>query len=291
MLWNFVGKMKNYHVYTKGLEGNLIFRCREDYIVGMNYIAVCLSKCDVRIMAFVLMSNHVHFVVRGSYSEAMKFIDLYKRMVSRFISLKYGCRALLRRVLTSYDEISNVDDGLKKCIAYVLDNPVKAGLQCVPQGYEWSSARCYFSDIDSFKNTVSAAQLSTRRLEVMLHSKERVPALCRLNDDGYICPKSYVDYQFVEKLFRKPKTFEFYLSTSASSRTGKKDVLLFSDQVVKSAVGEILMNKYGCEAAGMLEDDMRDALVNDVRKVFNAPANQIARVLGLPLNLVLGALK
>ena len=28
-----------YHVYTKGLEQDVIFRERADYIVGMNYLA------------------------------------------------------------------------------------------------------------------------------------------------------------------------------------------------------------------------------------------------------------
>ena len=29
-----------------------------------------------------------------------------------------------------------------------MNNPVKAGINCVATGYEWSSARCYFNQID-----------------------------------------------------------------------------------------------------------------------------------------------
>ena len=36
---------KVHHLYTKGLENNIIFRDREDYTVGMNYIALCIFIC------------------------------------------------------------------------------------------------------------------------------------------------------------------------------------------------------------------------------------------------------
>ena len=283
--------MKNYHVYTKGLEDNLIFRCREDYRAGMNYIAVCVLKCDIRILAFVLMSNHFHFVVQGSRAEALKYINIFKRTLSMYISGKYGDRALLQRVSTSCDEISLTDEGLKQCIAYVLDNPVKAGLNCVPHGYEWGSAGCYFSGLDQFKNTIPVRQLGVRKLRTILRTNVVPCDSYRLNSDGYICPKSYVDYGFVENLFGSPRSFQFFLSTSASSRKAKKDVLLFSDQYIMDGIREILQNKYDSVETEMLDTEMKVQLVNDIRRVFNAPVGQIARVLTFPLKFVVNALK
>lgn len=180
--------MKYYHVYTKGLEDDVIFLERPDYIVGMNYVAVACFQTGVSILAFVLMSNHFHFVIKADRHEAERFISLYKQMVSRYILRKYGKSCFLRRVATSCDEICLLDEGLKRCIAYVLDNPVKAGLFCVPQGYEWSSAGCYFSEIGQSDDGVPVSGLSSRELRRILHSHVVPDSSYRLNSHGYVTP-------------------------------------------------------------------------------------------------------
>ena len=68
--------MGYFHVYTKGLEDRLIFRDREDFIAGMNLVAVVCFSVEVRLLAFVLMSNHVHFVVRGSREEVERCLGV-----------------------------------------------------------------------------------------------------------------------------------------------------------------------------------------------------------------------
>ena len=84
----FVQKMNYYHVYTKGLEDYVIFQEREDYVVGMNYVAVAAFRSGVSILAFVLMSNHFHFVVYANRSDAVRFICLYKQLISRYLFVK-----------------------------------------------------------------------------------------------------------------------------------------------------------------------------------------------------------
>ena len=67
-----------YHVCSEGLEKNLIFRNRKEFIMGMNYVAICAYKCNVKILCFCLMSNHFHFVIAGSFEECWKFANEYK---------------------------------------------------------------------------------------------------------------------------------------------------------------------------------------------------------------------
>ena len=54
--------MKHWLITTKHLEDRLLFRDLEDFIVGMNYMAVLSYKFGVIILAFILMSNHIHCV-------------------------------------------------------------------------------------------------------------------------------------------------------------------------------------------------------------------------------------
>ena len=84
-------------VTTEHLKKGLWFRDDEDYRVGMNYVAIVAFVYKVMVLAFVLMSNHVHFVLYCTEEEARAFINEFKADCSRHLALKYGVRDLLRR--------------------------------------------------------------------------------------------------------------------------------------------------------------------------------------------------
>ena len=62
-----------YHVSSHGLERNDIFKSREDFIQGMNDVAICVLGYDVLILCFCLMSNHFHFCSTGHLKNADDF--------------------------------------------------------------------------------------------------------------------------------------------------------------------------------------------------------------------------
>ena len=280
--------MRYYHVYTKGLVDAIIFRDREDYIAGMNLLAVAHFRSKVKILAFVLMSNHFHFVVWGDRNAVTQFINLYKKLVSRYILNRYGEHSFLKRVETSYDVVDLTNDGLKKLIAYVLNNPVKAGILSLPVYYPWGSASCYFSAEKSIGGQ-SVRSIGVRELRRKLHSNVSLPDGYLLNADGYISPSSYVDFGLVEQIYGRPKSFEYYLTISSSVKQMRKDVISFSDSIVMSAIEELLVNKYGTPLES-LNNDMMKCLLNDLRRHFNCSSKQLARVTKLPLKSVLEAI-
>ena len=55
-----------YLVSTSHLEDKIWFQDEQDFIAGMNLVAVAAVVCGVTVLDFILMSNHVHFVVLGS---------------------------------------------------------------------------------------------------------------------------------------------------------------------------------------------------------------------------------
>lgn len=282
--------MGYFHVYTKGLEDRLIFRDREDFIAGMNLVAVVCFSVEVRLLAFVLMSNHVHFVVRGSREEAERFINLYKNLLSRYLRRRYGAEMFLRRVETSVDAVESEGDGLKRLIAYVLNNPVKAGIGCVPQGYEWSSARCYFSHMDYSLDTRPVGQLGVDMARAMFHTKKRLPAEWRVCTSGYVIPQSYIAVEEAERCFGSSRSFEYFLSSSLTARKGVNENVTFSDAVLKAAMVELLEKKYLVSDVSELDDFLRSHLVRDLKQRFGAPTQQLARVIGMRLSEVLRCL-
>ena len=55
-----------YLLTTDHLEEGLWFREEEDFKVAMNYVAIqAACSSTVTVLAFILMSNHVHFVLQG----------------------------------------------------------------------------------------------------------------------------------------------------------------------------------------------------------------------------------
>ena len=68
-----------YHICSRGLETNDIFISEKDFIVGINDIALCVLKYDIRILALCLMSNHFHFILEGPIQQVETFAYEYKR--------------------------------------------------------------------------------------------------------------------------------------------------------------------------------------------------------------------
>ena len=270
--------MAYYHVYTKGLEDREIFRDRDDFIMGMTLVAVVAFKIDVRVLAFVLMSNHVHFVLKCPHDKAETFIRMYKSLMSRYLHGRYGDVKFLHRLETAVDFVPESGDNLKRLIAYVLNNPVKAGIKCVAQGYEWSSARCYFNTLDSEGDTVSICSLKVREARRLLRTKDTLPGHWRINADKYIVPESYVDINEVESLYRTGRAFEYFLSVSFAARKSVNENITFSDEMIRSALNELLEKKYGAGSLDELDDFLRKNLLKDLRGRFSASPKQLARV-------------
>ena len=61
-------------VSTNHLEGRLWFRDDDDFKVGMNDVAILSAILNIKVVAFILMSNHVHFILEGTRENALMFI-------------------------------------------------------------------------------------------------------------------------------------------------------------------------------------------------------------------------
>ena len=137
----FAGKlntMKNrdcYLVSTDHLEDQIWFRDDADFKVGMNYVALIAAMMGIRILAFVLMSNHVHFVLEGTREEALAFITEFKRRYSKYVQRKYGIRELLRSNGVDIRPVGLEEESLERAIAYVQMNCVAANICVHPLQY------------------------------------------------------------------------------------------------------------------------------------------------------------
>lgn len=100
-------------------------------------------KTMAEMLCFCLMSNHVHFIIKGTEAECRIFIDEFKRRSSMRLRKKYFEVSPLHGLETSVKQI-DINNYLRTAIGYVLRNPLAAGINCMPDAYRWSSCSLYF---------------------------------------------------------------------------------------------------------------------------------------------------
>ena len=272
-----------YHVYIKGLERDIIFKDRDDFITGMNYVAICTFWTAVSMLALTLMSNHFHFIIYGTEQEAKSFINLYKRNVSRYVSRKYNTAHLLRHVKTDCKLISHSGDALKIAIAYVLRNHIKAGINQTIQGYEWSSGYCYFAGTGLLDGCRSTSSLCTAQYRRMMRSKIRLDERYLLNSKGYIEPASYVCIDFVESCFGRVQSFDYFIYKAGSTAKPKDGPIDFSDEFVLAGLREIMRKKYEVTELEELNDILKKEVLLLLKRQFNCSPKQLARTMQMSL--------
>jgi REP element-mobilizing transposase RayT len=283
--------LKYWLVTTAHLEDLLLFRDAEDFRVAMSYVAVQAFKTGVFVLAFILMSNHLHFVLAGSREQVEAFVNGFKAMYSRYYWDKYGVQELLRRNQVDFSEIDTVDDALERAIAYVQMNCVAANICSWPSDYPWGTGACFFTrpeagmvDTGGARRGQPLAALSARERYRLLHTKAELPGEWMLYE-GYISPASYVPVKWVEKLFQTPKRMNFFLRNSSKAKVlleaGEKRLPSFRDQVIVSALPDLCRSLFRKGTLAELEEEQLVELMRQLRFRFAANVNQIARVTGV----------
>ena len=188
--------MRYFLVTTEHLENKVWFRDFADFRTAMNLVAVVSMTLRVNVLAFILMSNHVHFVLECEKWKAEMFTNELKKQYSRYFRLKYGVKELLRGNKNDIQEVSLEQESLERAIAYVLMNCVAANICANPFSYIWGTGSSYFRGAPADGKRLD--RFSGRRQARLLHSKAKLPGSLLVGKDGFILPESYVKVGFVE---------------------------------------------------------------------------------------------
>ncbi len=274
--------MQFYFVTTDHLEDSLWFRDSDDFRAGMNLVAVLSITMHVPVLAFILMSNHVHFVLQCSYDDAFRFINMYKQYHSRYLREKYGIPEALQGVRVDIQEIGFGGEGLEKVIAYTQMNSVAANICSFPADYPWGTGGCFFK-VRPVKGT-PIGSLTERARRRLLHTKKKLPGSLLLSDDGYLLPESYIDVSFVESLFRTPKRMQYFLQNSSKAKKrlaqSEEGLPAFRDQVIVAAIPDLCRSLFQHPSVDGLKEPQLAELFRQLRFRFSADVNQIARAAG-----------
>ncbi len=209
--------MKYYFLSSSHLENRIWFRDDEDFKAGMNFVALAAAHCGVALLVFVLMSNHVHFLLAANYEmEAREVFSYFKKVYSQYLNRKYRTLRFLRENVLDCQEVSALKEHLERVIAYILMNPVAANIVLHPVQYPWGCGNCFFTARNLKGRKVGSMGYRERRR--ILHSHQSFGENNILGEDGYILPESFVRKDMVEAIFRTPNRLNYFLNNSSKAR-------------------------------------------------------------------------
>jgi len=274
-----------YLLTTEHLEDGLWFREEEDFKVAMNYVAIQAASCpEVVVLAFELLSNHVHFVLKGTWHAVRNFVEQFKHRYAIYYRKKYEVANFLRRNKLDVREIPYEDEAPERAIAYVQMNCVAANICAHPSQYLWGTGGTFF--VEGSQTGTRIGDLSGRARERLLHSScEVIPDDWIVGPGGFILPSSYVNVRAVETLFRTPKRMNFFLVNSSKAKkrieTSEAALPAFKDQSIHAVLPDLCRSLFQMESFRHLHPEEQVELARQIRFRFSADANQIARVCGI----------
>ncbi|HVO29561.1 MAG TPA: transposase [bacterium] len=130
-----------WHLYNRGNGGRAIVRSPNDYALFVDLLRRALESCNAVCLAFAVMLNHFHLVVRTRNVSTSRLMNSIEGRYSRAVNERWGEKDHLWGPRFGAKLIHD-DEYLRRAIAYVNANPIAAGI--VPDlnalaVYPWTS--------------------------------------------------------------------------------------------------------------------------------------------------------
>jgi len=261
-----------FHYCSKGFRHEILFADTEEFIAGMNRVALCvllsiLKGHEVYVISFCLMDNHVHFILCGTREACDAFAADYKRLTGIYVQHRRGTGA------------------------YVLRNPVAAHMKTTVPGYRWGTGNLAFSDNSSLLVTArTGGDIGVKEGWRLFHSKLRIPEDWLVLQDGMIWTGSYVRTEIAERMFEGPGEYMFMLNDRKIDGKVNEEMLgdKFSlpDKEVRAMAKELAGKLFGKEFVSHCTAKERLDLARRLHREVKCGSKQLARVIRLDPDLL-----
>ena len=131
-----------YHVLSRGNEGRSIVEDNQDRISFLNILGRMHERFDIDILAYVLMNNHYHLVVRTNRSNLSRSMQWFGVTYTRYFNVRYERSGHLFQGRFKSFLIEN-SEYLLRVSYYIHRNPLRAGAARRLSDFRWSSYRTY----------------------------------------------------------------------------------------------------------------------------------------------------
>lgn len=132
-----------YHIVARGDNREPVFYAWVDYRYYLNLLAQGNKRYECRVLAYALMTNHVHLVLQtGETHPPAKPVQSMHTAYTMYMHKKYKRVGHIFQG-RYHSTLVDKDSYLLELSRYVHLNPVRAGIVRKPEQYEWSSYRIY----------------------------------------------------------------------------------------------------------------------------------------------------
>lgn len=269
-----------FHVHTRPLETGVIFMNDEERAVAMVYIAIAAMLAGVEVLAYALMSNHFHFILRGQEGRCKDFYAQLAKMLGMYFS-RHGRTGVLDTVDDPVPTPITTLKQLRDEIAYVIRNPFVVRRDINPFAYTWCSGFLYFNPMLSMLKLQPASALTLREKRALTHSRDLSLPMDLALVDGQVFPGSFVNYRLVESMFTDCRQYMFWIFKNVEAqvevalRLGDKPSL--ADDDILSISLQICKKDFGAKGPSSLTEIQKYELAKKLKYDFYASNGQIAR--------------
>ncbi|MDO5322162.1 MAG: hypothetical protein Q4F39_07255 [Bacteroidia bacterium] len=261
---------------SPGKDTPMLFTSNDDFTFVMNVIAqIAYLFPNLKIVAFVVMNNHFHFVIQCDNEwEIRAFFSAVKKRLQR----------LFPQIKSLELDIRPITDlnSLRNRIAYTHRNGYVAHPECTPFNYRWGTGRYYFND---YPVQDSLGAITVRQKRTMFKGRDpQLPDGWNIVE-GHIDPRSYCPVRFGTALFRDAHHYMSLLTKNMEAwadlagELGDKEFL--TDPEIFAQLRKIIQEQYGVASSKELTKLQRLDLARALRYDFHSSNGQIRRVLGL----------
>lgn len=127
-----------HHVTSRGNERRDIFLSDEDRLAFLNFLGQASRRFGWMITAWVLMTNHFHFVVQTPQPNLSRGMHWLNSRYAGWFNARYRRAGhLLQGRFKAF--LIEKEAYFAEVLRYVVLNPVRAGIVATPDEYRWSS--------------------------------------------------------------------------------------------------------------------------------------------------------
>ncbi len=131
-----------YHLTQRGTNQGRVFFSASDRLSYLRLLKANLEPAQTRVLAWCLMSNHMHLVVVPGQEDSLEV--LLRPLHGRYAQMVNAKRLRSGHLWQNrFFSCALSESHLRRVLAYVEQNPVRAGLVQEAQEYQWSSASAH----------------------------------------------------------------------------------------------------------------------------------------------------
>ncbi len=133
-----------YHITQRGTNRETVFHSSGDRHTYLSLVGENLTDCGVGVLAYCLMTNHVHWVLVPEREDSLA--TLFRRVHGRYAQMSNSRRKRSGHLWQNrFFSCPLSAARLWIALRYVEQNPVRALLARSPEDYRWSSARVHLT--------------------------------------------------------------------------------------------------------------------------------------------------